>query len=93
MTEPSISVARSFVTNIIFDRVNASVKSNGILLHNDLLLHQSVHLLLEEVALVSIVDLELLEVFLKIGDVLNDLLQNVIGRLSGVVLQSCALRA
>ena len=71
--------------------MNASVECNRVLLHHNLLLHQRVHLLLEEVHLVDVVDLELLEVFLQIRDILNNLLQNVIGRFSRVVLESCAL--
>ena len=71
--------------------MNASIKCNRVLLHHDLLLHQRVHLLLEEVHLVHVVDLELLKVFLQIRDILNNLLQNVIGRFGRMVLESCAL--
>ena len=37
--------------------------------------------------------LHLDEVFLQVGDILNDLLQDVVGRLSRVVLKSSALRS
>ena len=67
------------------------VERDGVLLDDDLLLHERVHLLLEEVALVHVVDLQLLEVFLEIGDVLDDLLQDVVRRLRRVVLQRRAL--
>ena len=72
--------------------MDAGVKDDGILLNNDLLLDQCVDLLLEEVDLVNVVDLKLLEVFLQVGDVLNNLLQNVVSGLRGVMLKSCALR-
>ena len=71
--------------------MDARVERDSILLHNNLLLHQCVDLLLEEVDFVDVVDLELLKVFLQIRDILNNLLQNVIGRFSRVVLESCAL--
>ena len=67
------------------------VETDGILLDSDLLLNQSVDLLLEEVALIHVVLLKFLEVFLKVGNVLNDLLQDIVGRFRGMVLQSCAL--
>ena len=71
--------------------MDARVERDSILLHNNLLLHQCVDLLLEEVDFVDVVDLELLEVFLQVCDVLDDLLQNVIGSLRSMVLQSRAL--
>ena len=73
--------------------MDALVQGHRVLLHDNLLLHQRVDLLLEEVALVDVVGLQLLEVFLEVGDVLNDLLQDVICRLGGVMLKSRALRA
>ena len=72
--------------------MNALVVCNSVLLQDNLLLHQCVNLLLEEVALVDVVGLQFLEVFLEIGDVFDDLLQNVIGSLCGMVLESCTLR-
>ena len=71
--------------------MDARVQCDSILLHDNLLLHQRINLLLEEINLIDIIDLELLEVFLQIGDVFNNLLQNVVGSLGGMVLQSCAL--
>ena len=44
----------SLKSNIVFNRSNACVQRNGILLQNDLFLDQRVCLLLEEVALVDI---------------------------------------
>ena len=82
----------SLVTNVVLNSMDASIKCNGILLDDNLLLDQGVNLLLEEVGLIHIIDLKLLEVFFQVGDILNDLLQNVIGSLSGVVLKSRALR-
>ena len=70
--------------------MDTSVQADSILLHHDLLLDQRVDLLLQEVALVHIVLLQLLEVFLKVGDVFDDLLEDVIGRLCGVMLESGA---
>ena len=49
----------SFVANIVLDHVDTSVQGDGILLDNDLLLDEGVDLLLEEVALVDVVLLEL----------------------------------
>ena len=71
--------------------MDARVERDSILLYDNLLLHQSVDLLLEEVDFVDVVDLEFLEVFLQVSDVLDDLLQNIVGSLSGMVFQSCAL--
>ena len=71
--------------------MDARVERDSILLHNNLLLHQCVDLLLEEVDFVDVVDLELLEVFLQVCDVLDDLLQNVVGSLRSMMLQSRAL--
>ena len=81
----------SLVANIVLNRVDARVELDGVLLHGNLLLDQGIHLLFEEVALVDIVSLLLLVVFLKVGNVLDDLLEDVIGGLRGVVLQCCAL--
>ena len=71
--------------------MDARVERYSILLHDNLLLHQRVDLLLEEIDFVDVVDLEFLEVFLQVCDVLNDFLQNIVGGLSGMVFQSCAL--
>ena len=73
--------------------MDALVQAHRVLLQDNLLLHQRVDLLLEEVALVDVVALKLLEVFLEVGDVLDNLLQDVISCLGGVMLESCALRA
>ena len=62
------------------------------MLDNDLFLNKSVDLLLEEVAFVDVILLHLLKVFLEVGDVFDDLLQDVVGGLRRVVLQSGALR-
>ena len=72
--------------------MDAGIKLNGILLNGDLLLNQSIDLLFEEVALIDIISLQLLVVLLKVGDVLNDLLQDIISSLGGVVLKCSALR-
>ena len=71
--------------------MDTGVESDGVLLHNNLLLDQRVYLLFQEVTLVDVVGLELLEIFLQVGDVLYDLFQDVIRRLRRMVLQSCAL--
>ena len=71
--------------------MNASVENNGVLLDNNLLLNECVDLLFEEVNLVDVVDLQLLEVLLQVGNILNDLLQDVVGCFCGVMLKSCAL--
>ena len=71
--------------------MDAGVESNGILLDDDLFLDEGVDLLLEEVALVNIVDLQLLIVFLQVGNVFNNFLEDVVGRLRGVVLERSAL--
>ena len=81
----------SLVANIVLNRVDARVELDGVLLHGNLLLDQGIHLLFEEVALVDIVSLLLLVVFLEVGNVLDDLLEDIIGGLRGVVLQCCAL--
>ena len=71
--------------------MNTRVEANSILLHNDLLLDESVDLLLEEVALIDVVLLQLHEVLLQVGDVLNDFLENIICGLSSVMLKCGAL--
>ena len=81
----------SLVAHIVLNDMDALVQTDSVLLDHDLLLHERVHLLLEEVHLVNVVDLELLKVFLQIRDILNNLLQNVIGRFGRMVLESCAL--
>ena len=77
----------SFETNIVLNCSYTSIESNGILLQDDLLLHQSVCLLLKEVAFVDICLLKFLEIFLKVCNVLNDLLQYIVSRFSCVVLE------
>ena len=72
--------------------MDASIEADGVLLDDDLLLDEGVNLLLEEVALVDVVLLELLVVLLEVGDVLDDLLQDVVSGLRCVVLQRRALR-
>ena len=81
----------SLVANIVLDCMDARVELDSILLHGNLLLDQGIHLLFEEVALVDVISLLLLVVLLKVGDVLDDLLQDVIGGLRSVMLQCCAL--
>ena len=87
---PCISVklnnSDSLVTDLVFDSVNACVELNSVRLHCDLLLDQSVDLLLQEVALIDVVLLKLLEVFLEVSDVLNDFLQDVVCCLSCMML-------
>ena len=82
----------SLETDIVFNSVDARVDADRVLLKNDLLLDQSVHLLFEEVALVAIVDLDLVEVLLQVSNVFNDFLQDVIGGLCGVMLECSTLR-
>ena len=81
----------SLVADVVLDGMDASVQADSVLLDSDLLLNDGVDLLLEEVALIDIVLLELLVVFLEVGDVLDDLLEDVVGGLGRVVLKSCAL--
>ena len=83
----------SLVADFVLDGVNASVKADCVLLDHDFLLHKRVHLLLEEVALVHIVVLHLAVVLLQVRDVFNDLLEDVVCGLGGVVLESGALAA
>ena len=71
--------------------MDASIETDSVLLHDDLFLDQGIDLLLQEVALVDVDLLMFLEVFLKIWDVLNNLLQNIVGCLGGVMLQRGAL--
>ena len=73
--------------------MNACVESNCVLLHNNLLLDKRVDLLLEEVAFVAVSCLDLLEIFLKVCDVFDDFLKNVVGSFGGMVFQSGALRS
>ena len=83
----------SLIADIILDGVNARIKADSVLLHHDLLLNQRVDLLLQEVALIDIVCLQLLEVLFQVGNVVDDLLQNVIRSLCCVVLQRGTLTA
>ena len=46
--------------------MDAGVQSNSILLNDDLLLNQGIDLLLEEVALIDIINLQLLVILLQI---------------------------
>lgn len=60
-------------------------------MESDLLLVKSGNLSLQVVNLVNVGLLVLQVVFFKVGNVLNNFLQNVVGGLSSVMLQSCAL--
>ena len=60
-------------------------------MESDTLLDQLVGLLLEEVDLVDVDLLELEVVLFEVGNVFDDLLEDVVGRFSCVVLQRCAL--
>ena len=71
--------------------MDASVKDDGVLLDDNLLLNECVDLLFKEVDLVDVVDLQLLEIFFQVGDILNNFLQNVISSLRGMMLESRAL--
>ncbi len=84
---------RSLESDIVFNGVDTGVDADCVLLKNDLLLDQSVHLLFEEIALVSIVDLDLVEILLQVGNIFNDLLQDVVGGLCGVMLECSTLRS
>ena len=64
----------SLVADFIFNSVNASVQGDCILLNDHLLLDKRVNLRFEEVAFVDLVDLKLLEVFIKVLYIFNDLL-------------------
>ena len=81
----------SFVTNVSLDAANTRVESDGVLLEGDAFLHQLVGLLLEEVDLVDIDLLELEVILLEVGNVLDDLLENVVSGFSCVVLERCTL--
>ena len=81
----------SLVANIVLNCVDACIKADSIMLHNNLLLDKSVDLLFQEVALIDIIGLQLLVVFLQVGDVFNDLLENVIGGFCGMMLKCGAL--
>ena len=70
--------------------MDAGVEGDGILLQDDLLLDKSVDLLLEEVALVDIVRLKLLVVFLEVGDIFDDLLEDIVGSLGRMMFKSSA---
>ena len=84
-------IALSLVAHVVLDHVDALVEADSVLLDHNLLLYQRVHLLLQEVTLVDVINLQLLEVFLQVSDVLNDLFQDVICCFSGMVLQCCTL--
>ena len=71
--------------------MDASIKDDGVLLDDNLLLNECVDLLFKEVDLVDVVDLQLLEIFFQVGDILNNFLQNVISSLRGMMLESRAL--
>ena len=81
----------SLIADLTFNGVNACVKAYSVLLDYHLLLDDSVNLLLEELALVSIVDLELIEILVKIGDVLDNFFQDIVSSLCSMVLQGGAL--
>ena len=83
----------SLVADLILNAMNAGVECDGVILDRELLLNQCVDLLLEEVDLIYVVLLQLLEVLLKVRNVLNDLLQDVIRRLGRMMLESGALGA
>lgn len=55
-------------------------------------MNQRVSLLLEEVHLIYVALLKLIKIFLKVADVFDDLLEDVIRGLSCMVLQRSALR-
>ena len=71
--------------------MDASIENDGVLLDDNLLLNECVDLLFKEVDLVDVVDLQLLEIFFQVGDILNNFLQNVISSLRGMMLESRAL--
>ena len=71
--------------------MDASIEDDGVLLDDNLLLNECVDLLFKEVDLVDVVDLQLLEIFFQVGDILNNFLQNVISSLRGMMLESRAL--
>ena len=71
--------------------MDSCVQADRILLNQKFLLDERIHLLFEEVALVDIVGLKLDEVIVQIGDVLYDLLKDVVCGLCGVVLEGGAL--
>ena len=66
--------------------MNASVQSDGILLNDNLLLNQGIDLLFEEVALVDIINLQLLVIFLKIWDIFDYLFKDIVCRLRCMML-------
>ena len=76
----------SLKTNITFNGRDAGVQGDGVLLKSDSLLDELVSLLLEEVNLIDVLSLEVEVVFFKVGDVFDDLLQDVIGGLGSVML-------
>lgn len=57
---------KSLKANVVFNGSNASINSDCILLQDQLLLHKSVGLLLNEVDLIHVALLQLVEVFLKV---------------------------
>ena len=66
--------------------MNASVQSDGILLNDNLLLNQGIDLLFEEVALIDIINLQLLVIFLKIWDIFDYLFKDIVCRLRCMML-------
>ena len=78
----------SLIANLVLNGVNAGIEADSILLQSDFLLDESVDLLLQEIALIDVDLLMLLEIFLKVGNIFNNLLQNVICRLGSMMLQS-----
>ena len=81
----------SLVADIALDGLDAGIEADSILLERHFLLDESVDLLLKEVAFIDVVDLKLLVVFVKVGDVFNNLLQDIICSLGSMVLQGGAL--
>ena len=71
--------------------MDAGIKADCVLLNDNLLLDQRVDLLLQEVAFIDVVCLKLLVVFLQVGDVFNDLLEDVVSSLSCMMLKRGAL--
>ena len=71
----------------MLDRVDPRLEHDHGLLDLGFLLVELAHLLLQERYLVDVHRLHLPEILLQVRDVLQDLLQRVIGRFVGLVLE------
>lgn len=90
--ELNLQVNPSIVTNIAFDCRNLIFQEHLLLLQVALLRLQLLRLLLQMRHRVNVLLLQLFIVFLQVADVLKNFLQNIVGRLRGLMFDSCKFR-